>query len=171
MARPRTTATYDSLFEHTSLFEFSKVINSSMDLRFALGHVLLTIMGKTLSTRGMALLGEGKAAFRVETVKGYPASLVGRAVTLRGLPRSVCTVQTNGTRSSSWSRFFREQGVEFILPLCVEDRPIGVLAFGAATAKTKTTAQGADLSPRARQSLLHGDSESTQHRRAAGSQP
>jgi len=137
VARPRSSPAYDSFFEHTTLFEFSKVINSSTDLHFVLGHVLLTIMGKPLSTRGMALLGEGKAVFRVETVKGFPASLMGREVTLRGLPRSVCTIQSNGTRRAAWSRFFREQGVELILPLCVDNRPIGVLAFGPRLRKRK----------------------------------
>ena len=51
-----STATYESHFEHTALFEFSKVINSSLDLRFILSHILLTIMGKILSTKGMVLL-------------------------------------------------------------------------------------------------------------------
>ena len=104
MARPRASTTYDDLFEHTTLFEFSQVINSSVDLHFVLGHVLLTIMGKTLCGRGMALLGEGKTVYRVETVKGYSSSLVGREVILRGLPRTVCSVETRGSRRATWSR-------------------------------------------------------------------
>ena len=41
----------ESLFEHATLLEFSSVINSSYDFRFILNHILLTIMGKLMSTR------------------------------------------------------------------------------------------------------------------------
>lgn len=48
MAPP--TPTYESHFEHSALFEFSTVINSSLDLRFILSHILLTLMGKLMSS-------------------------------------------------------------------------------------------------------------------------
>jgi hypothetical protein len=39
-----------------ALFEFSNVVNSSVDLKFILGTVLLTVMGKMLVSKGMVLL-------------------------------------------------------------------------------------------------------------------
>lgn len=45
----------------TALVEFSRIINSSMDLEFILNNVLLTCMGKFLATKGIiALSMEGK---------------------------------------------------------------------------------------------------------------
>ncbi|PJA99933.1 MAG: hypothetical protein CO127_09565, partial [Ignavibacteria bacterium CG_4_9_14_3_um_filter_36_18] len=40
----------------TALVEFSRIINSSLDLDFILGNVLLTCMGKYLSSRGLIAL-------------------------------------------------------------------------------------------------------------------
>jgi sigma-B regulation protein RsbU (phosphoserine phosphatase) len=42
----------------TSLVEFSRVINSSFDLQFILNNVLLSCLGKFLSTKGLIALGE-----------------------------------------------------------------------------------------------------------------
>ena len=40
----------------TALVEFSKVINSSLDLNFILNNVLLTCLGKFLATKGIIAL-------------------------------------------------------------------------------------------------------------------
>ena len=40
----------------TALVEFSRIINSSLDLDFILNNVLLTCMGKFLATRGLIAL-------------------------------------------------------------------------------------------------------------------
>ena len=40
----------------TALVEFSRVINSSLDLNFILNNVLLTCLGKFLATRGLIAL-------------------------------------------------------------------------------------------------------------------
>ena len=42
----------------TSLVEFSRVVNSSFDLQFILNNVLLSCLGKFLSTKGLIALGE-----------------------------------------------------------------------------------------------------------------
>ncbi len=58
--KPRNTLqgpeSYESHFDFAALFEFSTVINSSIEPNFIFSHILLTIMGKILATRGMVLL-------------------------------------------------------------------------------------------------------------------
>ena len=99
MARPRSSRassapvpaeaeSSESRFENAALFEFSTVINSSLELAFILSHILLTIMGKILSTRGMVALAHGKGEFGVELVKGFPQGLQGKSVKIREVPRS-----------------------------------------------------------------------------------
>ena len=49
----------------TALVEFSRVINSSLDLNFILNNVLLTCLGKFLATKGLvALKLNGKIQLR-----------------------------------------------------------------------------------------------------------
>ncbi|HCY76321.1 MAG TPA: hypothetical protein DHV28_10400 [Ignavibacteriales bacterium] len=55
----------------TSLVEFSRVINSSLDLNFILNNVLLTCLGKFLATRGIIALNiNGK--LKIKSYKGIP---------------------------------------------------------------------------------------------------
>ena len=42
----------------TALVDFSRIINSSIDLDFILNNVLLTCLGKFLATRGLIALNE-----------------------------------------------------------------------------------------------------------------
>jgi len=132
---PRTNArpgggSSESTFANAALFEFSSVINSSLDLPFILSHILLTIMGKTLATRGMALLEKSKGQFEVAMVKGFPQELTGRLVEARAVPRAAFALGDLDTRRHAWAGFFRAQGVTFILPLVIERRTIGILGFG-----------------------------------------
>jgi sigma-B regulation protein RsbU (phosphoserine phosphatase) len=59
----------------TSLVDFSRVINSSIDLQFILNNVLLTCLGKFLSTKGLIALTEnGKVV--VKNSKGLSDSTI-----------------------------------------------------------------------------------------------
>lgn len=64
----------------TALVEFSRVINSSLDLNFILNNVLLTCLGKFLATKGLIALNiNGKLSVKAskgiseEGVKQFPA--------------------------------------------------------------------------------------------------
>ena len=63
----------------TALVEFSRVINSSLDLSFILNNVLLTCLGKFLATKGIIALNlKGKITVKAfkgideESVKLFP---------------------------------------------------------------------------------------------------
>jgi sigma-B regulation protein RsbU (phosphoserine phosphatase) len=123
-------ASSEKRFDLASLFEFSSIINASLDLKFILGHFLLTIMGKLLSLRGIVLLRapEGNA-FAVETVKGLPAELLGAKVVIRPVPKGVlfCTPAT--LRKYPWAGFFHDHGIHLLVPLTADDRVLGVAGF------------------------------------------
>ncbi len=137
------TESYESHFEQSTLFEFSKVINSSLDLRFILGHVLLTIMGKILAARGMVLLADRKSPkqYLVEMVKGFPADIAGTAVTIGRLPKSIFALEHLTASKYPWVKFFRTFDVKILIPLSVADRPIGLLGFGRHLGKKKLQAR------------------------------
>lgn len=59
----------------TALVEFSKIINSSLDLDFILNNILLTCLGKFLATRGIIALKE-KEGLVIKLSKGIPKNLI-----------------------------------------------------------------------------------------------
>ncbi|MEJ2506246.1 MAG: SpoIIE family protein phosphatase [Ignavibacteriaceae bacterium] len=66
----------------TALVDFSRIINSSIDLQFILNNVLLTCLGKFLSTKGLIALNEnGKIA--VKNSKGLSNSTIDRFPVLK----------------------------------------------------------------------------------------
>jgi sigma-B regulation protein RsbU (phosphoserine phosphatase) len=141
MAKLRTPAKafseYESHFEHAALFEFSKVINSSLDPRFIYNHILLTIMGKFLSAKGLVAIEKGKHTFVVEMVKGFPAHLVGATIEIQKIPASTFYVADLNASRYPWVRFFKENGAKVLLPMFIADKPIGMLAFGERLSKRK----------------------------------
>lgn len=59
----------------TALVDFSRIINSSIDLGFILNNVLLTCLGKFLSTRGLIALNEN-GVIKVKHSKGLSDALL-----------------------------------------------------------------------------------------------
>jgi phosphoserine phosphatase RsbU/P len=122
--------TYESHFEHTALFEFSKVINSSLDPKFILSHILLTIMGKILATKGMVLLEKGVGEYEVEMIKGFPAQLQGAVLGIKRIPTTLFYIDKLKVSHHPWTKKLKDNGVKILLPMFIADRPIGFLGFG-----------------------------------------
>jgi phosphoserine phosphatase RsbU/P len=126
-----SSSSYESHFEHGALFEFSTVINASLDLRFILGHILLTLMGKLLSTRALIALAHREGMYRVEMTKGLPQGLEGTELVVRTLPAGVGHVGRMSTKRHPWISYFTDQDLSILIPLYVSKRPIGLLAFSS----------------------------------------
>ena len=76
----------------TSLVEFSRVINSSFDLQFILNNVLLSCLGKFLSTKGLIALSEnGKIV--IKNSKGLSDEIVENFPELHDEPRFIYPCQ------------------------------------------------------------------------------
>jgi phosphoserine phosphatase RsbU/P len=117
-------------FDNTALFEFSRVVNASLELPFILNHILLTIMGKILSSRGMVVLAHGDGHCRVEMVKGFPPGLLHREFDVQRVPVDLVDPKAVHARSHPWIKFFREAGVATLLPLFSGNTLVGFLGFG-----------------------------------------
>lgn len=59
----------------TALVEFSRIINSNLDLNFILNNLLLTCMGKFLATRGLIIL-EADKFLEIKSSKGISEELL-----------------------------------------------------------------------------------------------
>lgn len=138
-ARKRTTpaSSYESRFEYAALFEFSKVINASLDPQFIFGHILLTIMGKILCSRGMLVLARSATEYTVAMAKGYPSELIGSTIHIKTLPANAFYLDRLNVGRYPWVKFFKMNGIRMLLPMFIAEKPIGVLAFGERYAKKK----------------------------------
>jgi len=105
----------------TALVEFSRIINSSLDLDFILNNVLLTCMGKFLATRGLiALKAEGK--LQIKSSKGIPEELKKKFPELISADKSLDDEQLKN--------FFIEAKLLAVEKICSSDECLGVVCLG-----------------------------------------
>lgn len=109
------------------LFEFSKVVNSSLDLEFILATVLRTLMGKMLAGKGMVLSRLDKQQFRVQFVRGLPESLVGSSYTMARAPRAILHL---GRRKDAWAAALAALEMDVLVPIPSRGSIVGYLALG-----------------------------------------
>jgi sigma-B regulation protein RsbU (phosphoserine phosphatase) len=127
---PRSAGdSYESHFEHTALFEFSTVINSSTDLQFILSHILLTIMGKLLSPKGMVLLTDGTGGFTPIMVKGFAEDARNLRLTVKRLPQSLVVPAELDEERHPWAAALARLGAGIVLPMSAGGQPVGMLCF------------------------------------------
>ena len=69
----------------TALVDFSRIINSSIDLDFILNNVLLTCLGKFLATRGLIALNENNR-ITLRGSKGLTQDLIDQFPDLEATP-------------------------------------------------------------------------------------
>ena len=128
---------FEGAFELRSLFEFSSVVNASLDLKFILNHFLLTLMGKLLSLRGIVLLDNGSNSFRIENVKGLPLDIVGSTIKVDKIPNRIFSANAVDIKKYQWMKYFKSQGIYLFIPLCAQDKIVGITGFAPGILKKK----------------------------------
>ena len=114
-------------FELQPLFEFSKVVNASLDLEFILTTVLRTIMGKMLVGRG-AVLSRGEGShFSVRFVKGLPNAFIGTTFRVTRTPKSFVQLRR---RSDEWATALSDAGLDLLIPIFSRASIVGYLGLG-----------------------------------------
>ncbi|MDP1677154.1 MAG: PP2C family protein-serine/threonine phosphatase [Bacteroidota bacterium] len=122
MTTPSHTSRSES--ELVALFEFSQVVNSSLDLSFILDTMLLTLMGKLLTTKGVVLLRKEHKTFFTANGKGIPKSLLDKEIELVRVGKKTIHVD------KEFSEILSSHGINILFPIISQDQVIGY--FGAA---------------------------------------
>lgn len=112
------------------LFEFSNVVNSSLDLKFILGTVLLTVMGKMLVSKGIVLLKRDQNLFEIVNAKGIDQSAIGQTLKIEKPPRGLTQPERLAASQESWGCFFKEYGQKLLIPIVSQKRIVGLLSLG-----------------------------------------
>jgi phosphoserine phosphatase RsbU/P len=113
-------------FDLLPLLEFSKVVNSSLDLSFILGTVLLSVMGKLLVSKGVVLLRRPDGAFAVQTAKGLPREFNGRTVVLKRPSKKIFILSE---QSKALLGELSACGISRMFPVIAHDTLLGYFGF------------------------------------------
>jgi len=131
----------ESAFELKSLFEFSRVVNSSLDLSFILGDMLLTAMGKMLITKGIVLLRTANSVFRVANQKGLVNTPPGTEIAIVRPPQNIVWLKKARVQTHPWMKRLREDGVTVIFPLFSQSGVLGYVGLGEKITREKFSAK------------------------------
>lgn len=125
-------------YELQTLFDLSKVLNSSLNLKKILNTILLTPMGKLLISKGVVLVEQEINKYKVETLKGLSKELLGQTIKIDQFPESPQFI--NQLPVSEWVNFFKQNGIALLLPILYDDKKLGVIGFGDKFIGSKFTA-------------------------------
>jgi sigma-B regulation protein RsbU (phosphoserine phosphatase) len=137
ISRPADRKKRESAFELKSLFEFSKVINSSLDLSFVLGDLLLTAMGKMMIAKGIVLLGSKNNVFSVANQKGLANTPQGKEFEIRRPPRSIIRIGRTKGQVYQWVKQLKEDGIAILFPIVSQSDVLGYVGLGEKITKDK----------------------------------
>lgn len=113
------------------LFEYSKIINSSLDLPFVLNTMLLTMMGKLLVSRGLVLLRREVGTFEVVCAKGVDETLLGSMMAIDPVPKKTITFSDGKESSAAWEQLFRHHEQTILAPITLQNEVVGFLSLGS----------------------------------------
>lgn len=117
-------------FELQPLFEFSNIVNSSLDLDFILNTILRTLMGKLLIPNGMVLLTDESGGERIVAAKGFSSEGIQQLIDLGKLPKTIQTFEALKKKNSLWSDFLQRFNQKLVIPVFSQKRVVGVITLG-----------------------------------------
>lgn len=113
------------------LFELSTVVNSSLDLSFILGTLMLTIMSKLLVSKAVVLLKQGNGTYVIRYAKGIQKDHL----------RSVVTIKRSGQKSflvsgSKGMAALASIGIRRLFPIVTHRNIIGYCGVSESSRRT-----------------------------------
>lgn len=105
----------------TALVEFSRIINSNLDLNFILNNLLLTCMGKFLATRGLIIL-EANKFLEIKTSKGISADLLKQFPKIKAEDFSI--------EDQSFIQFISELNLPAVEKINCSEDCVGIICLG-----------------------------------------
>lgn len=105
----------------TALVEFSRIINSNLDLNFILNNLLLTCMGKFLATRGLIILETDKL-LEIKSSKGISAELLKQFPKIKAEEFSI--------EDQSFKQFVSELNLPAVEKINCSEDCVGIICLG-----------------------------------------
>lgn len=122
------------------LFEFSKVVNSSLDLRFILNTLLLTSMGKMLVATGIVLIRKGERQYELAASKGIDQASFTAAIEISNPPRGIKQIDKLSPSKYPWVESLTKNNQKLLVPIISNGRVVGFMSLGDRLSGTKYSA-------------------------------
>ena len=117
------------ILELSALFEISKTLNASLELKSILDNILLVPMGRMMISKGIILSHTVKDNFDVLHLKGLNKALAEHSLSISNFPENPIII--NGIQDdSTWLQFFRENKIELLVPIESSLQFRGLLGYG-----------------------------------------
>ena len=117
------------LLELSALFEISRTLNSTLDIKAILDNILLVPMGRMMISRGVIFFGGEDDDFIVQYLKGLTQDLLGKKIHIKNIPGTPLKMST-AKKDSAWMRFLQEQKLELVIPFSSQRNFKGLIAYG-----------------------------------------
>jgi sigma-B regulation protein RsbU (phosphoserine phosphatase) len=122
-------------FGVNSLFEFSRIVNTSEGLPFAMNHFLLTAMGKLFCTRSILFLKQDDGSYKTENVRGINPDILSKHFVIPKPPKVLIYLKATKIKNSRLINSLKNEKIDFIIPLIVKNNVLGFVGFGRITNK------------------------------------
>ncbi len=122
-----------NLFDINSLFEFSRIVNSSTDIKFILNHFLLTAMGKLLCSSGIILLKNEENSYRVQVARGF--TLHTQSLTIKKPPKGLIYLTPKEIQRGKWVKLLLQNKINISIPLISKNNIVGIVGVRRVTKK------------------------------------
>ena len=114
----------------TALVEFSRIINSSLDLKFILNNILLTCMGKFLATKGLVAI-KTNGLLEVKVSKGLSKKIVENSPKI--------DTEIDLSVNNPFNDFMREANLYTFEKINSSEECLGIICLGEKLNKTPYT--------------------------------
>jgi sigma-B regulation protein RsbU (phosphoserine phosphatase) len=118
----------ERVVELQALFDVSRTLNSSLQLKNILDTLLLTPMGKMMIGKGVVLLSRGDKRFIIETLKGIPRTHIGQELEIDLAQPS--TQFLNEMESEPQAALLYKLGLRLVVPILSNNRCLGLMVYG-----------------------------------------
>ena len=116
------------VLELQALYELSRQLTSSVNLKEILDTILLTPMGKMLLGKGLVLVTDDASGYAIKTLKGLPKSLLGHRIQVEDFPSGPEFLEK--LPPAPWREFLLSNGIELVIPITHAGRRLGMIGFG-----------------------------------------
>ncbi len=116
--------------DFNALFEFSNLLNSSLDIQFILDHILLSSMGKMLLTKGCIVLLNSENNYSIRALKGISLEHYGTETKIPDPPSDIKFIDKNDFKKFKWLKYFSDLNLRIMIPVTSKQRTLGIIFFG-----------------------------------------
>jgi sigma-B regulation protein RsbU (phosphoserine phosphatase) len=125
---PTVSSSRKSSADILPLFEYSNIVNSSLDLQFILSTVLRTLMGKMLVSRGVVMLENDEKAYAMIAARGTTPPQDFVPIVVSRATRSISSV--GKLKESPLRSYLQQLELELLIPVISNGHVVGCIALG-----------------------------------------